>query len=282
MKKRYRNEPNRAGFTLIELLVVIAIIAILIALLLPAVQQARAAARRTTCRNNLKNIGIAIHNFHEAYGRMPTGGDNGPTAPFSADAVERYNWTFHILPQLEQENLWNIGKETSGRAQLRRTALAVYTCPERRDVRIYKGSAKSDYAGNGGTNGFNGALNRTTRGHVRFRDITDGTTNTLLVAESRVHVRFLESGSICCSDNEDAYTNGAMDDVIRRGNWGPMLDEDDASVTTGIDGRFGSSHVSGIHALFCDGKVRQISYNINRDVFRNICIRNDGNVISDF
>ena len=272
------------GFTLIELLVVIAIIAILIALLLPAVQQARAAARRTACRNNLKQIGIGVHNFHETYGRMPTAGDNGPGSgfPYNAGTVERYSWTFHILPQVESNNLWEIGKNLSGRAQLRRSPVAVYHCPERRSPRLYKGVAKSDYAANGGTNNYNGALNRTTQGDVLFRDITDGTANTLLIAEARVHLSFLDSGSICCSDNEDAYTNGAGDDVVRRGTNGPLYDESNPAITTGIDGRFGSSHISGMNAVLCDGSVRTISYNINTTVFRNLCIREDGNVLGDF
>ncbi len=83
------------GFTLIELLVVIAIIAILIALLLPAVQQAREAARRTQCKNNLKQLGIALHNYHDTFGAFPFGYDERETL-----------WTAMILPQIEQGNLY--------------------------------------------------------------------------------------------------------------------------------------------------------------------------------
>ena len=90
------------GFTLIELLVVIAIIAILIALLLPAVQQAREAARRTQCRNNLKQIGLALHNYHDTFRLFPPGvirdGQNNS---------EAWGWTVFILPFLEQANLYN-------------------------------------------------------------------------------------------------------------------------------------------------------------------------------
>src|SRR5262245_47001344 len=80
------------GFTLIELLVVIAIIAVLIALLLPAVQAAREAARRTQCVNNLKQLGIGMHNFHDAQGTLPWGAKNSPSQ----------SWSFLILPYLEQ------------------------------------------------------------------------------------------------------------------------------------------------------------------------------------
>ena len=87
---------RKRGFTLIELLVVIAIIAILIALLLPAVQQAREAARRTQCKNNLKQLGIAMHNYHDTVNVFPWGFDERETL-----------WTAMILPQIEQANLYN-------------------------------------------------------------------------------------------------------------------------------------------------------------------------------
>src|SRR5690606_14306756 len=87
-------DSSRNGFTLIELLVVIAIIAVLIALLLPAVQQAREAARRTQCRNNLKQIGLAFHNYHDVYNRLPN--------EESTVSNRRYGWPLKIMPQLEQ------------------------------------------------------------------------------------------------------------------------------------------------------------------------------------
>ncbi|HBL46986.1 MAG TPA: prepilin-type cleavage/methylation domain-containing protein, partial [Planctomycetaceae bacterium] len=89
---------NRRGFTLIELLVVIAIIAILIALLLPAVQQAREAARRSTCKNNMKQMGLALHNYHDIYSSFPIGAQSNYTKP---------NWRIAILPQMDQAPAFN-------------------------------------------------------------------------------------------------------------------------------------------------------------------------------
>ena len=113
-------QKSRRGFTLIELLVVIAIIAILIALLLPAVQQAREAARRTQCRNNLKQIGLALYNYHEAHSVFPPGYITGGCASaFDLDTIAGNNticisqrlglhWPLHILPYVDQAPLYNI------------------------------------------------------------------------------------------------------------------------------------------------------------------------------
>lgn len=104
-----RHPKSMRGFTLIELLVVIAIIAILIALLLPAVQQAREAARRTQCKNNLKQIGIALHNYHDIYGQFPIGAQDciASNCPEGPGDYEMYGWGAAILPQIDQAPLYN-------------------------------------------------------------------------------------------------------------------------------------------------------------------------------
>src|SRR5262245_26748971 len=103
-----RKSQARRGFTLIELLVVIAIIAVLIALLLPAVQSAREAARRAQCINNLKQIGIALHNYHDQNGSFPLGGVNiGPSSAGWSGQSNSLSWRALILPQMEQSNIYN-------------------------------------------------------------------------------------------------------------------------------------------------------------------------------
>ncbi len=101
---------RRRAFTLIELLVVIAIIAILIALLLPAVQQAREAARRTQCKNNLKQLGLAFHNYHDTYKMFPPAGTAAiagtPAVRRQMDVIDAWGWPVRILPGLEQANLF--------------------------------------------------------------------------------------------------------------------------------------------------------------------------------
>lgn len=140
-----KNKQNR-GFTLIELLVVIAIIAILIALLLPAVQQAREAARRSTCKNNMKQIALAMHNYHETHGIFPPGaiattttstaydvwGDAGST---TEAALHGTSWVVQILPFVDQAavyNNWNFNTNVIGNRATAETNLPVFYCPTRR------------------------------------------------------------------------------------------------------------------------------------------------------
>ncbi|MBM4076801.1 MAG: DUF1559 domain-containing protein, partial [Planctomycetes bacterium] len=101
-----KRKPNR-GFTLIELLVVIAIIAVLISLLLPAVQQAREAARRTQCRNNLKQIGLALHNYHDSFTAIPPGWIGVTANVPDIEGTNGFSWAVFLLPSMDQGNLYN-------------------------------------------------------------------------------------------------------------------------------------------------------------------------------
>jgi len=212
---------RRSGFTLIELLVVIAIIAVLVALLLPAVQQAREAARRSQCKNNLKQIGLALHNYHDVAGCFPQAAiwtynafNNipGGTAP----APRNYSWIAMILPYIDQAPLYNqmnfqlplMGQIASTGQPILSIDFPVLHCPSDpgfqgdRNVPTWSGSGGygsitaagitkigwTNYAGAEGydwwfrgNHPLSGIFNLNTC--VRIADITDGTSNTIAVCE---------------------------------------------------------------------------------------------------
>lgn len=148
---------NRRGFTLIELLVVIAIIAILIALLLPAVQQAREAARRSQCRNNLKQIGLALHNYHDNYNAFPPGAlamnvttgvayKLGDAEPSRSNVGGGWGWSTFILPFIDQAPLYSSLNPNGNNfplnpTALTRTILPVYICPSEASPNIVRAQA---------------------------------------------------------------------------------------------------------------------------------------------
>ena len=189
---------RRSGFTLIELLVVIAIIAILVALLLPAVQQAREAARRSSCKNNLKQIGLAMHNYHDVHSALPYGFYSFEGDPnFSRN---RDSWFQRLLPFVEQAALYDQYERSTGPqvwsdAEAARTRIATYLCPSNPEYayttsgmgayfRGNYGANSGSINGQGTTTSSNGLFFRNSR--IRFADITDGTTNTILVGEGVV------------------------------------------------------------------------------------------------
>lgn len=214
------HKRNR-GFTLIELLVVIAIIAILVALLLPAVQQAREAARRSTCKNNLKQLGLALHNYHDTYRVLPPGYVRG------GGASNEWAWGAHILPFMEQGPLFealeisnpNNGADAfAGSGQLlRTTVLAAYRCPSDigPDDNSQRGNTStSNYVANLGAdvaddvspatriearqnaNGDRGGV-FWRNSKVRFRDIVDGTSNVIGIGERAWELNKPQGQALC-------------------------------------------------------------------------------------
>src|SRR5579883_3042421 len=200
---------SRPGFTLIELLVVIAIIAILVGLMMPAVQQAREAANRIQCANNLKQIGLAMHLYHDTYKRLPPSriGGEGPS------------WAWLVLPYLEQQNLYRLSGTglpfNKAVGALGKAAVPIYFCPSRRDASQgvqglaftqrngclqFQGSpgALGDYAASVGSTGTDSPLTIPNGPTIlpngafqfpagnRLADITDGTSNTILLGEKHV------------------------------------------------------------------------------------------------
>ena len=325
MKVRYR------GFTLIELLVVIAIIAVLIALLLPAVQQAREAARRSQCKNNLKQIGIALHNYHDNFkmfcpALISSGRYNSSTY---APVLNTTGWVL-LLPYLDQAPMYAIynfnvpsslsnpyGRAVAGGATTSTanqpvfsTKVSVFSCPSdpadsqllnyspntsdfyeannvRRASYFFATGESTDYSAaystlNGVTSSgiaIQGAFGND--GAARMGDIVDGSSNTIVVGESKqlgktatVYGPYWGAGlHTCCHGytptNDVRFTVNATFDPAQPGKqyaWG-----------------YGSHHIGGAHFLMGDGAVRFISDNINYiSVFQILNRIADGRVISDF
>ena len=256
-----------AGFTLVELLVVIAIIGILIGMLLPAVQAVREAARRTQCANNLKQIGLALHNHHAAKQEFPIG-----TVEFrlNSDTSQRQlAWSAFLLPFLEQQNVFDqLDLQQAFDAVDNRAAAATvlsnYLCPSTvRETDQPDGRGACDYGGIFGERII--SPNNPPKGvmlidrAISIRDITDGTSHTLIVAED--------------SKSPDAqWINGRnIFDQAFPINLAPAFEND-----------IRSEHTGGANGVFCDGSVRFLSDSTANEPLAAICTRALGEVVGDF
>ncbi len=267
--------PSRKGFTLIELLVVIAIIALLVGLLLPAVQKVREAADNAQCKNNLKQLGLALHNYHDANERFPAprGTHTAPQYLFT----EFRGWMCDILPYLEQTGLanamytnpWYVGFFANYG-----TPVKGYLCPSdpRNLLGVQSGNgALTSYVGVTGSDNdinlqFNGPTNGVfdiSSGGVRLTDITDGTSTTLLVGE-RPPTANLQLGWWSASDYDTLLsTRQLYGDIFGAGGcvspglFGP------GSINGPCNGdgnHFWSFHTGGGNWLFADGSVHFLPY----------------------
>jgi prepilin-type N-terminal cleavage/methylation domain-containing protein/prepilin-type processing-associated H-X9-DG protein len=264
---------HRQGFTLIELLVVIAIIAVLIGLLLPAVQKVREAANRLQCVNNLKQIGLACHNYHDVRGSFPPGYSATASYP---DTAPGWGWGAYLLPYLEQDNLYRqidfnqpIQKSSVGP-----TVLKHYLCPSdvvpsvAFPVTNVTGSpvalvAPCSYAASVGDDSSeaddptgNGVFYRNSR--TRIADITDGTSNTTILGD-RAWSQVLgtwagaPSGGITRAGAQNPWPNATASAAVllqAHNNWINIRTDADG----GLDD-FTSNHPGGANLLFADGSV---------------------------
>ena len=283
----------RPAFTLVELLVVIAIIGVLIALLLPAVQKVREAANRTQCTNNLKQIGLAFQTHHETYGYFPTGGTDWATPPNYLNGTpatgrdQDAGWGFQILPFIEGDNVWRGGGAAT---DLERILIAIGTpnkvffCPSRRPPQTVTFSDPDYLGGQDATHALcdyavsnlegTGIVSTDPNWGARIADITDGTSNTLMIAEKRVSLALLGQRQPA---DDIGYTSGWGENTIRSTNDSPQQDSNSSEPEEKL---FGSSHPGKFNALFADGSVRPLPYGIDPDVFYLLGDISDGEVIN--
>src|SRR6266849_3535221 len=302
---------KHAGFTLIELLVVIAIIAVLIGMLLPAVQKVREAANRAQCANNLKQIGLGIHNYHETFGQLPS------SRIHQAAGAGWATWCVQILPFVEQQGVyqkWDLSRDYYSQVpEAQRTPVKVYFCPTRqrpqelsfnnpKDTKAatFYAGAVTDYAcSSGDRQSYGGYLDDKKangaiivgdatlvkgivtkwRSRTSLSSLTDGTSNTILVGEK--HVRPVALG---LAAGDFAAYNGGPDvprNAARCGGPGFPLAKDPKS-NTDPERIFGSYHPGICQFVMGDGSVRSFSVDLKPEILRLLVVRNDGKPIPDF
>jgi prepilin-type N-terminal cleavage/methylation domain-containing protein/prepilin-type processing-associated H-X9-DG protein len=312
---------RRAGFTLIELLVVIAIIAVLIGLLLPAIQKVREAANRMSCSNNLKQLGLDLHNYHDANQCFPPG--RLKTAPEAGQsAVDYHGWITYILPYLEQGNLFrgyrlDLPWKDAANVPVGKLHLNVLTCPSAPSDRDSDSGAMTDYSASnifitgGVTDNYSDYNNNRAQYHnsgvlrvllpatlagntrgSRMTDITDGTSNTLMVAE--------------CAGRFYHWLNGQLDSTtFTTGNWtGRWINPNNHLEIRGFDlatntqgwppekpippcainctnaREVYSFHTGGANTVFADGSVHFLRSSTDLRMLRALVTIRAGEVVS--
>jgi prepilin-type N-terminal cleavage/methylation domain-containing protein/prepilin-type processing-associated H-X9-DG protein len=301
-----RRCSGRFAFTLIELLVVIAIIGVLIGLLFPAVQKVREAANRATCQNNLHQIGLALHSYHDSLGSFPSGYVCQPVNPnIPHQTGSGWGWVALLLAYIEEGNLtqqinFNLPVEDPSNLAARTTILKLYVCPSDRSTGIFTiydknnialaQAATNSYAACHGTgvdldeelDDFNGTFSRNS--HVHFVDVTDGTSSTIAIGErASFFTQTPWAGAVSFGTTritpgaptnnltaiEDAPTQTLVHVAVHTLN-DPNADPED----------FFTPHTGTANFLFVDGSVRPVSTGIPLSVLQALATRDGGEVVN--
>jgi prepilin-type N-terminal cleavage/methylation domain-containing protein/prepilin-type processing-associated H-X9-DG protein len=304
-----RTIARRTGFTLVELLVVIAIIGILVALLLPAIQSAREAARRTECQNHLKQIGLALQNYHDTHKAFPMG----------RERMDQYgvSWAFRLLPQLEESAIY-ASRDSSKRvdddanARAMRTPIVVYACPSRRSPAADRNfdnndtpplptsvavAALGDYAANAGyeySTNMEHAVNETfatdivdtavagpiySGSKINARRVEDGLSKTLAIGER--HIPPVDTTKPAemqeYTQGDTAFLAGDMPLTVLRGcKEGLASSQDDPS-----NGKFGGPHPGVVMFAYLDGHVAPILDSIEVETLKALSTIAGGEVTKE-
>ena len=312
----------RFGFTLIELLVVIAIIAVLVALLLPAVQQAREAARRSTCANNLKQIGLALHNYHDVYNIFPVGVLRDVDHPtLTSWETSMTTWMARILPFVDQGVIYDRvdwGKNpgnSSPNTSFMGTEIPLFRCPSDPGIRPNPNFGPTNYVtciGNTDLGGPSSTLQGImfVNSNTKLRDVSDGTSTTMIVSECLVNFPWVVRH---CGDASMDYpgcrvgTDSPVSSNVNVGNdsrgyswfygwrnagwsYSTELPPNDHThlnhecENCSTTGVFAarSKHAGAVHVLFTDGSCRLVSDTIDINLWRALGTKNGREPIGDF
>jgi prepilin-type N-terminal cleavage/methylation domain-containing protein len=302
---------RRRGFSLIEMLVVSAVIGLLISLTLPAVQSAREASRRAMCQNNLKQLGLALHNYVSTYETFPPGN------------LKRKSLHVSLLRYMDQEPLSRFlpkSFDSTALASLAMTSVPAFHCPSDSgaDWSNPNGGASTNYAGNMGTGlldrsdrSFNGMFGTSLFRPIRPEDVRDGLSNTSSMAEILVHDgtdyprRVIWNTPYRVESSDDMArlcrsvgTSASGPHSREKGNpwsfgdagstlYNHVLFPNDVSCTNELDLRegahsAGSEHPGGVEVLFGDGRVRFVATQIDMEVWRGIGSRDGAETLSEF
>jgi len=284
MRSRISNSRRR-GFTLIELLVVIAIISVLIALLVPAVQRVREAASRTQCYNNLKQIGLGLHSYHDRLKTFPHGYLSQVDAA-GEEVGPGWGWGSYLLDDLEQSNLKrqiNLGLDIqhASNATPRNQMLSIFLCPSDDFIGTFTPPGASVSIAHGNYVAMfgdfeiednpakgNGMFFRNSR--IRFADVTDGTSNTLMIGERSSNLsKATWTGVLSGLEEAQALVLGVADHPP---NHELAQHAED----------FWSRHPMGVNFVFADGSVRPITNSIPQHIWQALSTRAGGEAVGSW